>query len=61
MSHSPRIAALLVAAGTGSRLGAETPKQFLELSAKSDVLAFKVETPRGSQFVTLARPSKEKG
>jgi serine protease Do len=39
----------------------ETPKQFLELSSKSDVLAIKVETPRGSQFITLAKPTKEKG
>jgi len=34
MSHSPRIAALLVAAGTGSRLGAETPKQFLSIAGR---------------------------
>jgi 2-C-methyl-D-erythritol 4-phosphate cytidylyltransferase / 2-C-methyl-D-erythritol 2,4-cyclodiphosphate synthase len=34
MSHPPRIAALLVAAGTGSRFGAETPKQFLPLAGR---------------------------
>jgi 2-C-methyl-D-erythritol 4-phosphate cytidylyltransferase / 2-C-methyl-D-erythritol 2,4-cyclodiphosphate synthase len=34
MSYSPRIAALLVAAGTGSRLGAETPKQFLSIAGR---------------------------
>ncbi len=34
MSHPPRIAALLVAAGTGSRLGAETPKQFLPIAGR---------------------------
>ena len=34
MSHPPRIAALLVAAGTGSRLGAETPKQFLAIAGR---------------------------
>jgi 2-C-methyl-D-erythritol 4-phosphate cytidylyltransferase/2-C-methyl-D-erythritol 2,4-cyclodiphosphate synthase len=34
MSHPPRIAALLVAAGTGSRLGAETPKQFLSIAGR---------------------------
>jgi 2-C-methyl-D-erythritol 4-phosphate cytidylyltransferase/2-C-methyl-D-erythritol 2,4-cyclodiphosphate synthase len=31
----PRIALLLVAAGTGSRLGSETPKQFLSLAGQS--------------------------
>jgi len=31
----PRIALLLVAAGTGSRLGGETPKQFLSLAGQS--------------------------
>jgi 2-C-methyl-D-erythritol 4-phosphate cytidylyltransferase / 2-C-methyl-D-erythritol 2,4-cyclodiphosphate synthase len=34
MSHTPRIAALLVAAGTGSRVGAETPKQFLSIAGR---------------------------
>ncbi|MCW3473794.1 bifunctional 2-C-methyl-D-erythritol 4-phosphate cytidylyltransferase/2-C-methyl-D-erythritol 2,4-cyclodiphosphate synthase [Limobrevibacterium gyesilva] len=34
MSHPPRIAALLVAAGSGSRFGAETPKQFLPLAGR---------------------------
>jgi 2-C-methyl-D-erythritol 4-phosphate cytidylyltransferase/2-C-methyl-D-erythritol 2,4-cyclodiphosphate synthase len=32
MAPSPRIAALLVAAGSGIRFGAGTPKQFLEIS-----------------------------
>jgi 2-C-methyl-D-erythritol 4-phosphate cytidylyltransferase/2-C-methyl-D-erythritol 2,4-cyclodiphosphate synthase len=32
MAPSPRIAALLVAAGNGSRFGADTPKQFLTLA-----------------------------
>ena len=31
MTHSPRIAALLVAGGSGSRFGAELPKQYLSL------------------------------
>jgi len=34
MSHSPRVAALLVAAGTGSRVGAELPKQFLRIAGR---------------------------
>jgi 2-C-methyl-D-erythritol 4-phosphate cytidylyltransferase/2-C-methyl-D-erythritol 2,4-cyclodiphosphate synthase len=34
MSPPPRIAAILVAAGTGSRLGADTPKQFLPLGGR---------------------------
>jgi 2-C-methyl-D-erythritol 4-phosphate cytidylyltransferase/2-C-methyl-D-erythritol 2,4-cyclodiphosphate synthase len=34
MSRPPRIAAILVAAGSGSRLGADTPKQFLSLSGR---------------------------
>jgi 2-C-methyl-D-erythritol 4-phosphate cytidylyltransferase/2-C-methyl-D-erythritol 2,4-cyclodiphosphate synthase len=33
-SPPPRIALLLVAAGTGSRLGSETPKQFLSLAGQ---------------------------
>ena len=34
MCHDMRIAAILVAAGTGSRFGTETPKQFLLLAGK---------------------------
>lgn len=34
MCHNMRIAAILVAAGTGSRFGTETPKQFLSLAGK---------------------------
>lgn len=34
MTHAPRIAVLLVAAGTGSRFGAETPKQFLTVAGR---------------------------
>ncbi len=34
MTHSPRIAVLLVGAGTGSRFGAPTPKQFVEIVGK---------------------------
>ncbi len=32
MTHTPRIAVLLVAAGSGSRFGAPTPKQFLTVA-----------------------------
>ncbi len=35
MSPLPRIAAILVAGGTGSRFGAETPKQFLPLLGRA--------------------------
>ena len=34
MSHPPRIAAILVAAGSGSRFGADTPKQFLSIAGR---------------------------
>lgn len=34
MTHSPRIAALLVAGGSGSRFGAELPKQYLSLAGR---------------------------
>ncbi len=34
MSQPPRIAAILVAAGSGSRFGAETPKQFLSIAGR---------------------------
>jgi 2-C-methyl-D-erythritol 4-phosphate cytidylyltransferase/2-C-methyl-D-erythritol 2,4-cyclodiphosphate synthase len=34
MTHTPRIAVLLVAAGSGSRFGAPTPKQFLSVAGR---------------------------
>ena len=34
MTHSPRIAALLVAGGSGSRFGAAQPKQYLSLAGR---------------------------
>ena len=34
MSHTPRIAVLLVSAGTGSRFGAATPKQYLTAAGR---------------------------
>jgi 2-C-methyl-D-erythritol 4-phosphate cytidylyltransferase/2-C-methyl-D-erythritol 2,4-cyclodiphosphate synthase len=34
MTETPKIAVLLVAAGSGSRFGAETPKQFLPLAGR---------------------------
>ncbi len=34
MTHTPRIAVLLVAAGSGSRFGAATPKQFLSVAGR---------------------------
>ena len=34
MTHSPRIAALLVAGGSGSRFGAALPKQYLSLAGR---------------------------
>jgi len=34
MSQPPRIAAILVAAGSGSRFGADTPKQFLSIAGR---------------------------
>jgi 2-C-methyl-D-erythritol 4-phosphate cytidylyltransferase/2-C-methyl-D-erythritol 2,4-cyclodiphosphate synthase len=34
MAQSPRIAAVLVAAGSGSRFGADTPKQFLTVAGQ---------------------------
>ncbi len=35
MTHPPRIAVLLVAAGTGSRFGAQTPKQFAVIAGRA--------------------------
>ena len=34
MDHAPRIAAILVAGGSGTRFGAELPKQFLRLAGR---------------------------
>lgn len=51
-----RVAAILVAAGSGSRFGAETPKQFLPLAGKP-VIRHAAETLSG--HVTLLQPVGE--
>jgi len=42
MSEAPTVTALIVAAGSGSRMGGEVPKQYLQLAGKS-VLAHAVD------------------
>jgi 2-C-methyl-D-erythritol 4-phosphate cytidylyltransferase/2-C-methyl-D-erythritol 2,4-cyclodiphosphate synthase len=56
--HAPRVAALLMAAGTGLRFGAPTPKQFLRLAGKP-VLRHAAE--RLAAEVDLLQPVGEAG
>ncbi len=53
-----RVAAILVAAGTGSRFGAETPKQFLSVAGKP-VIRHAAEAL--AEHVTLLQPIGEAG
>jgi 2-C-methyl-D-erythritol 4-phosphate cytidylyltransferase/2-C-methyl-D-erythritol 2,4-cyclodiphosphate synthase len=50
MTDRPRIAAVLVAAGTGSRLGTATPKQFLLLAGRP-VLRWAAEALEGVDLI----------
>ena len=51
MHDTPKIAVILVAAGTGSRFGAETPKQFLLLAGKPVIAHAAAALARATELI----------